>query len=182
MYRNNYNDGRGSRIPPNDLNTSNSPFKDQNTDMALSSTLISELARLEAKIDILLNLAYTGGGANKKEPASKAAHVSPAELSLLRSMTAKQHVTSQLLIEGWPNKDIAYVLGIGENTVKLHVRAVCKKVGTKTRGQAALVLRDILSSVEPAEYQRSSGGLPIDWAATYVMNTKDPYEKIYRKD
>lgn len=149
--------------------------------MPLSTTLISDIARIEAKIDILLNLAY-GGGQNTNVTASNESPISPAELSLLRSMTAKQHVTSQLLIEGWSNKDIAHVLGIGENTVKLHVRAVCKKVGTKTRGQAALVLRDIFMNVDPTEYQRSSGGLPVDWGSTYITGSKDPYEKIYRKD
>ena len=149
--------------------------------MALTTALISDIARIEAKLDILLNLAY-GGGQATNVAASKEIAISPAELSLLRSMTAKQHVTAQLLIEGWSNKDIAHVLNIGENTVKLHVRAVCRKVGTKTRGQAALVLRDIFMNVDPAEYQRSSGGLPVDWATTYNMDVKDVYEKIYRKE
>lgn len=182
MYRDSYKNKHVGHQARDHLINSTSTLKDQEANMAPSLNLISELTRIEAKIDILLSLAYGGGGLSRTEPTSKAAQVSPAELSLLRSMTAKQHVTAQLLIEGWPNKDIAYVLGIGENTVKLHVRAVCKKVGTKTRGQAALVLRDILSSVEPAEYQRSSGGIPVDWGSSFVMDKKDPYEKIYRKD
>ena len=181
MYRKQYKGSVGDNYTHRQTQLSTSALKDQNENMALSTTLISDLARIEAKIDILLNLAY-GGGQNTNATASNETTISPAELSLLRSMTAKQHVTSQLLIEGWSNKDIAHVLNIGENTVKLHVRAVCKKVGTKTRGQAALVLRDIFMSVDPAEYQRSSGGLPVDWASTYVMDNKDPYEKIYRKE
>jgi DNA-binding CsgD family transcriptional regulator len=181
MYRKQYKSDVGDNYSHRQVQISTSALKDQNETMALSSHLTSDIARIEAKIDILLNLAY-GGGQNKNVTASNETTISPAELSLLRSMTAKQHVTSQLLIEGWSNKDIAHVLGIGENTVKLHVRAVCKKVGTKTRGQAALVLRDIFMSVDPSEYQRSSGGLPVDWAATYIMDIKDPYEKIYRKE
>lgn len=174
MYNNRYKENGTGQIQTQQI-------KDHYEQMPLSSSVTSDLARIEAKLDILLNLAYNtkSGDAQATQQVSK---ISPAELSLLRSMTAKQHVTAQLLIEGWPNKDIAYVLGIGENTVKLHVRAVCKKVGTKTRGQAALVLRDIMEAVDPSEYQRSSGGIPIDWAATYIMDSKDPYEKIYRKD
>ena len=37
-----------------------------------------------------------------------------AELSLLRTMTSKQRITSQLLIEGWSNKDIGQVLNEGK--------------------------------------------------------------------
>jgi len=140
-----------------------------------------ELARLEAKLDIITNLLLQS---TNSAPAIKdtASPVAPAELSLLRTMTAKQHVTAQFLIEGWSNKAIGDVLNIAENTVKLHVRAVCKKVGTKTRGQAALVMHDILDRVDPTEYQRSSGGLPIDWARAYDGSKPDPYENLYRKE
>lgn len=140
-----------------------------------------ELARLEAKLDIITNLLLqrTSGTPDIKEATNP---VAPAELSLLRTMTAKQHVTAQFLIEGWSNKAIGDVLNIAENTVKLHVRAVCKKVGTKTRGQAALVVHDILERVDPTEYQRSSGGLPIDWARTYDSSKPDPYQNLYRKE
>lgn len=181
MYRKDYKRTVTDSYSRDDYQDSNSTLNTQGAEMALTTTLISDIARIEAKLDILLNLAY-GGGQATNVAASKEATISPAELSLLRSMTAKQHVTAQLLIEGWSNKDIAHVLNIGENTVKLHVRAVCRKVGTKTRGQAALVLRDIFMNVNPAEYQRSSGGLPVDWASTYNMDVKDPYEKIYRKE
>lgn len=179
MYNKRYSGGGNLS---QDQNQSQS-IKDQSETMSLQNQFRSDLARIEAKIDILLNLAYSEG-THPSDPSSrsKVPQISPAELSLLRNMTAKQHVTAHLLIEGWSNKDIAHVLGIGENTVKLHVRAVCKKVGTKTRGQAALVFRDILENVDPSEYQRSSGGLPLDWGSTYVMGNKDPYENIYRKD
>jgi len=140
-----------------------------------------ELARLEAKLDIITNLLLQQGK-DATVTTDAVTSVSPAELSLLRTMTAKQHVTAQLLIEGWANKNIGDVLNIAENTVKLHVRAVCKKVGTKTRGQAALVMHDILERVDPTEYARSSGGLPIDWARTYDPNVPDPYENLYRKE
>ena len=185
MYRYDYNTAskvdQEEDVAEDNSQNQSQLFRDQKSIMASNATLSSDLARLEAKLDILLNLAYTSANQVKLSPHVNE-KISPAELSLLRNMTAKQHVTAQLLVEGWSNKDIAHVLGIGENTVKLHVRAVCKKVGTKTRGQAALVFRDIMSSVEPSEYQRSSGGLPVDWGTSHAMDSKDPYEKIYRKD
>lgn len=177
MYHNHYI----RPVPYDEAYINQSTITGQNEHMANSTSILSELARLEAKLDILTNYILQNG-VHKPSAELSQSSVSPAELSLLRTMTAKQHVTAQLLIEGWPNKEIAHVLGIGENTVKLHVRAVCKKVGTKTRGQAALVFREILDRVDPSEYQRSSGGIPIDWGATYQQGMPDPCEKIYRKE
>ena len=131
-------------------------------------TLKFDLARMEAKLDIITNLLLSNSTTASKDVLSQDVKVSAAELSLLRTMTSKQHVTSQLLIEGWSNKSIGEVLNIGENTVKLHVRAVCKKVGTKTRGQAALVLNDIMERVDPTDYQKASGGLPIDLSLIHI--------------
>ncbi len=65
--------------------------------------------------------------------------------------------------------------------MKLHVRAVCKKVGTKTRGQAALVLNDIMERVDPTDYQKASGGLPVDWGKTLEVGN-DPHAAIYRRE
>lgn len=181
MYRNQY---KGT-APDTSGSSEVSIINSQDDDMSTNQSFRFDLARIEAKIDIITNLLYQksnwGGSASERSGNTPAA-VSAAEFSLLRTMTAKQHVTSQLLIEGWPNKDIADVLGIGENTVKLHVRAVCKKVGTKTRGQAALVMNDIFERIEPDEYKRSSGGIPIDWAKSFDASRPDPYAHIYRKE
>lgn len=157
-----------------------STFKDQDTNMSVQ-TLKFDLARIEAKLDIITNLLLSNSTTASKDVLSQDVKVSAAELSLLRTMTAKQHVTSQLLIEGWSNKSIGEVLNIGENTVKLHVRAVCKKVGTKTRGQAALVLNDIMERVDPTDYQKASGGLPVDWGKTLDVGN-DPHAAIYRRE
>lgn len=73
--------------------------------------------------------------------------------------------------------EIASIMGIGENTVKLHVRAVCKKIGVKTRGQAATIASDIFRRADPDEYERLSGGIPITWAKNY--EEPDPFAPIY---
>ena len=142
------------------------------------STLKFELARMEAKIDILTALVMRS---DNKEVINRVDTPSTAsEHALCRSMTIKQHVTVQLLILGRANKEIAEIINIGENTVKLHVRAVCKKIGCKTRGQAALVMSEILSRMDPSEYERSSGGLPVDWASNLSDHSTDKYAALYR--
>lgn len=176
VYRKHYIDNIEDKL----LQTHYSTFKDQNDNMSVQ-TLKFDLARIEAKLDIITNLLLSNSTANQSSVLAQDVKVSAAELSLLRTMTSKQHVTSQLLIEGWSNKDIGQVLNIGENTVKLHVRAVCKKVGTKTRGQAALVLNDIMERVDPTDYQKASGGLPIDWGKTLEVGN-DPHAAIYRRE
>ena len=176
VYRKHYIDNIEDKL----LQTHYSTFKDQNDNMSVQ-TLKFDLARIEAKLDIITNLLLSNSTANQSSVLAQDVKVSAAELSLLRTMTSKQHVTSQLLIEGWSNRDIGQVLNIGENTVKLHVRAVCKKVGTKTRGQAALVLNDIMERVDPTDYQKASGGLPIDWGKTLEVGN-DPHAAIYRRE
>ena len=147
-----------------------------------NDTLRYDLARLEAKIDIITNLLLTSSDSRQPEAmGTMAAKLNAAELALLRSLTPKQHATSQGLIMGWMNKSIGDVMGIGENTVKLHVRAVCKKIGCKTRGQAAMVLNDIIEKVSDKDYRQLSGGIPTSWARDYDFDTPDQYAAIYKK-
>jgi DNA-binding CsgD family transcriptional regulator len=154
---------------------------DQDINMQ-NDTLRYDLARLEAKIDIITNLLLTSSGSRQPEAmGTVAAKLNAAELALLRSLTPKQHATSQGLIMGWMNKSIGDVMGIGENTVKLHVRAVCKKIGCKTRGQAAMVLNDIIEKVSDKDYRQLSGGIPTSWARDYDFDTPDQYAAIYKK-
>ena len=149
-----------------------------------NDTLRYDIARLEAKLDIITNLLLTNSG-NSHAPETNgtmAVKLNAAELALLRSLTPKQHAASQGLIMGWMNKTIGEVMGIGENTVKLHVRAVCKKIGCKTRGQAAMVLNDIIEKVSDKDYRQLSGGIPADWARNYNFDAEDQYAPIYKKE
>ncbi|MAH30080.1 MAG: hypothetical protein CL959_05320 [Euryarchaeota archaeon] len=148
--------------------------KDQTIMANANESIRFDIARLEAKVDIILNHIMNGG---KQETSSQSKELNAAELALLRGMTTKQHVVLQLLIEGLRNQDIAPIMGIGENTVKLHVRSVCKKIGVKTRGQAAMVGSDILNRANEDEYQKLSGGLPLNWSDNYETN--DRYAPLY---
>lgn len=65
----------------------------------------------------------------KDEPGSRNAYnLTPREMDILK------HIA-----RGESNKHIAGELGIVDGTVKLHVRAVLKKLGVQTRVQAALL-------------------------------------------
>lgn len=154
-------------------------FKDQLEMPNTNESLRFDIARLEAKLDIILNhiIGQSGGGGGVSANSVQAGELNAAELSLLRNMTTKQHVVLQLLIQGLRNQDIAPIMNIGENTVKLHVRSVCKKFGVKTRGQAAMFGQDILDRADPQEYQRLSGGLPLDWSED--LTVPDEYAPLY---
>jgi two-component system nitrate/nitrite response regulator NarL len=58
--------------------------------------------------------------------------------SLLDSLTARELENLKLIAAGKSNKDIANKLGIAETTVKVHVKNLFKKLGLKTRVEAAL--------------------------------------------
>jgi DNA-binding NarL/FixJ family response regulator len=57
-------------------------------------------------------------------------------------LTHRQRDVLALVGEGRSNKDIAEVLGISEGTVKVHVGAILKALGTTNRTQAALIAID----------------------------------------
>lgn len=64
------------------------------------------------------------------ELAERLALLTPAQLRVLWSMA-----------DGLLNKQIAADLGMAENTVKVHVTAVLKKLGCNSRTQAALLVK-----------------------------------------
>lgn len=51
-------------------------------------------------------------------------------------LTPREVQVLQRLAEGLPNKGIARVLGISENTAKFHVASVCAKLGASSRTEA----------------------------------------------
>jgi DNA-binding NarL/FixJ family response regulator len=62
--------------------------------------------------------------------------VHPAVEPPIEALTPRELQVLQLLAEGLPNKAIARVLGITENTAKFHVSSVCAKLGATTRTEA----------------------------------------------
>jgi len=59
----------------------------------------------------------------------------------LAQLTPQQFRVLMCLADGLLNKQIADVLGVAENTVKVHVTAILKKLGCYSRTQAAVLVK-----------------------------------------
>lgn len=59
----------------------------------------------------------------------------------LAQLTPQQFRVLLCLADGLLNKQIAHVLGLAENTVKVHVTAILKKLDCHTRTQAAVLVK-----------------------------------------
>ncbi len=57
-------------------------------------------------------------------------------------LTEKEHFVLRLAADGLTNKEIARDMGSTEVTVKMHRRAVCKKLGARNRAHAAIISRE----------------------------------------
>ncbi|HYG90070.1 MAG TPA: response regulator transcription factor [Azospirillum sp.] len=55
------------------------------------------------------------------------------------SLTPRQLTVLQLLGEGQSNKQIAYELSISQETVKIHISAILRKLGVTSRSKAMLI-------------------------------------------
>lgn len=58
-------------------------------------------------------------------------------------LTEKEQAVLQCLAEGQQNKEIARALDLAEPTIKMHVTAICRKLGAKNRTQAVILARDL---------------------------------------
>jgi len=63
----------------------------------------------------------------------------------LASLTPQQFRVLTMVCEGLLNKQIAYELHVSEATIKAHVTAIFRKLGVRTRTQAALLLQQLES-------------------------------------
>ena len=73
-------------------------------------------------------------------------HVSPeakAASEGLASLTPQQFRVLTMVCDGLLNKQIAYELSVSEATIKAHVTAIFRKLGVRTRTQAALLLQQM---------------------------------------
>lgn len=74
------------------------------------------------------------------EGAVPAASDTPVELAQrLMELTPQQLKVLTLMADGLLNKQIAYELEVSENTVKVHVSAILRKLGVNSRTQAAVM-------------------------------------------
>jgi len=66
------------------------------------------------------------------------------ERSVGNGLTTKQLEVLRLVSRGFSNKQIGLELGMTEVAVKMHMRNICNRLGTKNRTQAAMIARDTM--------------------------------------
>jgi two-component system nitrate/nitrite response regulator NarL len=72
------------------------------------------------------------------EPATKAPSEQKVSIAGARGLSAREAEILGCLADGAPNKIIARKLDVAESTVKVHVKAILRKVGAANRTQAAM--------------------------------------------
>lgn len=77
--------------------------------------------------------------------AAKVSAEAKAASAGLASLTPQQFRVLTMVCDGLLNKQIAYELSVSEATVKAHVTAIFRKLGVRTRTQAALLLQHLES-------------------------------------
>ena len=145
----------------------------------MNDNLRLDIARLEAKVDMLVQLAMGNKAGNTQDNKAEITQLNIAEASLLRRLTIKQHCVAQLLIEGWKNAEIAELMGVSDNTIKLHVSAVAKKMGVKMRTQIAMSFAEITNKASDSEYEQASGGIPKSWGKNAKIGMEDKFAPLY---
>lgn len=67
----------------------------------------------------------------------------------LSTLTPQQVRVLSMLEQGFPNKEIAYQLGVSEATIKAHVSAILQKLGVHSRTQAVIAVKRLNSNDGP---------------------------------
>ena len=133
-----------------------------------------ENVRLKAQVQILMDLlrqVYAGPLPPIEEPEDK-------NLEQFKKLTPKQHAALQMLLRGAQNKEIADRLDISENTAKVHLRGIMKKLDAKNRTEAVLVAKPIFDRLSADEYEQITK-LPHTWDEDYDPN--QPINEILKR-
>ena len=72
-------------------------------------------------------------------PLSQQTSHTPSDIIKKYAISFGEYQVLEKLSEGMSNKDITVSLGIPETTVKMRVRALCKKLGAENRTQALVI-------------------------------------------
>lgn len=145
------------------------------------ASVLMALGRLEAKMDQLLGRQGTVVEEGRREVKGKQelkGRQVGAE-AFFRQFTAKQHATLQMLMRGCENREIADRMGVTDNTVKVHVRNIARRLGVNNRVQIALRASRMFEEIDDNSYRLVSGGLPKSWDAEY--QSPDPFEHVYKR-
>jgi len=141
----------------------------------------NQLDRIEWKLDQLLAaLAVNSSGLGGRESAPRLKverHLAEGDDGYLVKLTTKQHAALQMLMRGADNKEIADRFGVTDNTAKVHVRAIAKKIGVNTRAQIMHRIWREFDEIDENGYMAITGGLPKDWDDNHAE--PDPFWRLY---
>ena len=87
--------------------------------------------------------AVLGGGAWFPPMAAERSEADAELAARLAQLTPQQFRVLLCIADGLLNKQIAYELGLAENTVKVHVTAILKKLDCYSRTQAAVLVKGL---------------------------------------
>lgn len=85
-----------------------------------------------------LIVAAVGEQLRSRQANRRGTGVAAGRNPALRLLTRRQLEVVRLIAQGKPNAEIATMLGMSENTVRIHVSAILKTLGLANRTQAAL--------------------------------------------
>ena len=115
-------------------------------------------------------------------PSSLAADVVKPSAQISLGLSNREKQILKCLVTGLPNKLIARELDIAEATVKVHLRALLRKIKAQNRTQAAIwaienaprVIRTPRHQIHDGEPR--SGGLKHDWPSGRLARSAEPSE------
>lgn len=115
------------------------------------------LIRLEGRIDMLENMVVRlmGGTGREERMGQRSENVD--SIRLLGNVTEKQLKSAMMIMEGRGNGEIAGHFGVSENTAKVYVRTLAKKMGVSKRGQIAMKMKDVFDSVDDKTFYEMTG-------------------------
>lgn len=90
----------------------------------------------------------------------------------VRSFTDREHAVLGLISQGASNKVIGRKLDIAESTVRVHVRAILKKLGMQNRTQAALYAAGQKTSQVGSDFFRPAASMVSGVFATLMLNSR----------
>lgn len=137
----------------------------------------NQMDRIEFKLDQLLAAHAVTAQAQKSYKEDAQAGI----WDDLHRFTPKQHAALQMLLHGQSNAAIAKRMGVSQNTAKVHVRGIAKKLGVNKRGEIMARMARQYETVDDDAYQVLTGGLPKNWHLEFDDTVECPYRHLYYK-
>ena len=137
---------------------------------------MKQLDRIEWKLDNLIEKLSNVTATRQASPQVMDADDRPEVV--LAGFTTKQHGVIQMLCRSATNVEIASRLKITENTAKVHVRTIARKLGVQMRAQIILKTINALKEIDDESYRLLSKGLPKDWDANWETEDGKAFDKL----